>query len=70
MLDSSAVHQSARTACIHVADVHDRMPVVLKREDWSDWLDGPLDAAGLLCRPHPDLMIVERTAELWVRRAS
>jgi hypothetical protein len=25
-------------ACIHVAEVHDRMPVILKREDWGDWL--------------------------------
>ena len=56
-------------ACIHVADVHDRMPVILKREDWRDWLDGPPDHAGLLCRPYPELMVVERTAESWVRRA-
>ena len=55
-------------ACIHVADVHDRMPVILKRQDWADWLDGPPDAAGLLCRPYPDLMVVNRTADRWVRR--
>jgi putative SOS response-associated peptidase YedK len=24
-------------ACIQVADVHDRMPVILRREDWADW---------------------------------
>ena len=55
-------------ACIHVADVHDRMPVILKRADWADWLDGPPDAAGLLCRPYPELMAVGRTSEPWVRR--
>lgn len=55
-------------ACQHVAGVHDRMPVILKREDWGDWLDGPPDAAGLLCRPYPDRMVVERTADPWVRR--
>ena len=55
-------------ACTHVADVHDRMPVILRPEDWNDWLDGPPDAAGLLCRPYPDLMVISRTAELWVRR--
>jgi putative SOS response-associated peptidase YedK len=55
-------------ACIHVADVHDRMPVILKQQDWADWLDGPPDAAGLLCRPYPDLMVLNRTAEPWVRR--
>ena len=56
-------------ACVHVADVHDRMPVILKREDWRDWLDGPPDAAGLLCRPYPDLMVVNRTADPWSRRS-
>ena len=56
-------------ACQHVADVHSRMPVILRRADWGDWLDGPPDAAGLLCRPYPELMVVERTGESWVRRA-
>ena len=56
-------------ACVHVADVHDRMPVIMRREDWGDWLDGPPDAAGLLCRPYPELVVVERTGDLWVRRA-
>ena len=56
-------------ACLHVADVHDRMPVILKRADWRDWLDGAPDQAGLLCRPYPELMVKERTAESWVRRA-
>jgi putative SOS response-associated peptidase YedK len=55
-------------ACIHVADVHDRMPVILRRDDWADWLDGPPDAAELLCRPYPDLMVVNRTTDPWVRR--
>ena len=55
-------------ACQHVADVHDRMPVILRRDDWADWLDGAPDKAGLLCRPYPELMVCERTAESWVRR--
>lgn len=55
-------------ACIHVADVHDRMPVILRREDWADWLDGAPDDARLLCRPYPELMVVNRTADPWVRR--
>ena len=55
-------------ACQHVAGVHDRMPVILKRADWTDWLDGAPDAAGLLCRPYPELMVMERTSESWVRR--
>ena len=48
--------------------VHDRMPAILPREDWGDWLDGPPDAARLLCRPYELGMRVERTAETWVRR--
>ncbi len=57
-------------ACIHVADVHDRMPVILKRSDWGDWMDGAPDAAGLLCRPYPDLMVCDRTSDAWVRRTA
>jgi putative SOS response-associated peptidase YedK len=41
----------------HVVGVHNRMPVILKRADWADWLDGPPDAACLLCRPYPELMV-------------
>jgi putative SOS response-associated peptidase YedK len=55
-------------ACVHVADVHDRMPVILRRNDWPDWLDGPPDDVRLLCRPYPELMVVNRTADPWVRR--
>lgn len=58
------------SACIHVADVHDRMPVILKRDDWGDWLDGAPDKAKLLCRPYPDLMVVNRTTERWNQRAA
>lgn len=56
--------------------LHDRMPASLKREDWADWLGSEADSkdhrapddAGLLCRPYPELMVVERTGESWVRR--
>jgi putative SOS response-associated peptidase YedK len=63
-------------ACQHVAGVHDRMPVILRRADWADWLDGPPGSvadpqdhpAGLLCRPYPEQIAVERTPDPWVRR--
>ena len=55
-------------ACGHVAPVHDRMPAILPKSDWSDWLDGPPDAAGMLCRPYELGMTIERTSEAWVRR--
>jgi putative SOS response-associated peptidase YedK len=57
-------------ACIHVADVHDRMPVILRRDDWGDWLDGAPDDARLLCRPYPDLMVRKQTTDPWVRRSA
>ena len=57
-------------ACQHVADVHTRMPVILRPSDWSDWIDGPPDAAAILCRPYPDMMMRNRTDEPWVRRKS
>jgi putative SOS response-associated peptidase YedK len=55
-------------ACIHVEGIHDRTPVILRRQEWGNWLDGPPDAAGLLCRPYPDQMAVERSGEPWVQR--
>ena len=55
-------------ACIHVAEVHDRMPVILKSSDWADWLNGAPDAARLLCKPYPDLMVRDRSRDAWVRR--
>ena len=55
-------------ACGHAQPVHDRMPAILPPSDWADWLDGPPDAAGLLCRPYELAMTVERTGEAWMRR--
>jgi putative SOS response-associated peptidase YedK len=55
-------------ACAHVEGVHDRMPVILQRETWADWLDGPRDAAKLLCQPYTAGMTIRRTSDPWVRR--
>jgi putative SOS response-associated peptidase YedK len=55
-------------ACIHVAGVHDRMPVILAKEAWGGWLDGLADTARLLCEPYAEAMSVRRTDEPWVRR--
>jgi putative SOS response-associated peptidase YedK len=52
-------------ACAHVQGVHDRMPAILLPSDWKDWLEGPPDAAGLLCRPFEAAMTVDCTAERW-----
>lgn len=55
-------------ACAHVQGVHDRMPVILARDTWFDWLDGAPDDARLLCQPYPADMVVRRTDEPWVKR--
>ena len=55
-------------ACVHVAGVHDRMPVILARDTWADWLDGLPDAARLLCQPYPAEMVTRRTVDPWVKR--
>lgn len=54
-------------ACVHVADVHDRMPVVLQMDDWRHWVDGSPDEARALCQPYPAAMTVDRTTETWSR---
>jgi putative SOS response-associated peptidase YedK len=41
------------------------MPAILLPSDWKDWLEGPPDAAGLLCRPFEAAMTVDCTAERW-----
>ncbi len=54
-------------ACVHVADIHDRMPVVLQRDDWSTWVDAPPEEARELCRFYPAPMTIDRTSETWNR---
>lgn len=51
--------------CAQMADVHDRMPVVLARADWERWTQGsPADAFGL-CQTCSSELVVERTEESW-----
>lgn len=52
-------------ACIHVAGIHDRMPVILAPGDYATWVDGPADEARALCVPWGGEMTVERTAQRW-----
>jgi putative SOS response-associated peptidase YedK len=39
-----------------LADVHDRMPLLLAPERWTDWLDGGDEPAGLLAPPTAELL--------------
>ena len=39
--------------CVELAQVHDRMPVVLDREEWEQWLSPDSDPADLLALLNP-----------------
>jgi putative SOS response-associated peptidase YedK len=54
-------------ACVHVADVHDRMPVVLQGDDWSKWVEGAPDEARELRQPYLAATTVDHTDETWRR---
>jgi putative SOS response-associated peptidase YedK len=56
-------------ACIHVERVHDRMPVILRPDDWIRWTDAPSEDVRALCVPYPGEMAINRTADAWMRRA-
>ncbi len=48
-----------------MVDVHDRMPVILRREDWPEWVFGSPDAALALCQTWRGELAVVRTGERW-----
>ena len=56
--------------CAQMADVHDRMPVVLAQDDWEQWLSGAQAEAFALCQTCPSELLVERTPERWAARRS
>ena len=49
------------------AQVHDRMPVLLREDEYDQWQNGSPDQAKLLCRPWTDALVIDRTDELWRR---
>lgn len=51
--------------CSQMAEVHDRMPVILTRADWSTWLEAPADEALALCRTWEGALAVDQTREKW-----
>lgn len=53
--------------CPQMADVHDRMPVLLRRDEWSTWLDSDPSDAFALCRTWADPLSVDRTDQRWAR---
>ena len=53
-------------SCEQMAEVHDRMPVILPRETWGTWLDSPPEDAIALCQTWNGILSVEKTLERWV----
>ena len=53
-----------------MAEVHDRMPVLLLQDHWQRWLGGEPSEALALCQPWAGKLAVDRTAQRWVRGAS
>jgi putative SOS response-associated peptidase YedK len=53
-----------------IAPVHDRMPVLLHRDEYERWLHGDFDeAVAFQSRVFPsDLIEMEKTADLWVKK--
>ena len=50
----------------HMADVHDRMPVILEPGEWAQWTTGSLDDALALVRTMPGALIADHTQDRWV----
>lgn len=66
-----AVYSGVMTDCNEaIRPVHDRMPVLLQPDEYTDWLNGDFDTAvGFQQRCFPDALIeMVRTDELWVKR--
>ncbi|PKB25945.1 putative SOS response-associated peptidase YedK [Novosphingobium kunmingense] len=49
-----------------MADVHDRMPVILDPEEWHCWTHGSPDEAMALVRTWPEPLLAEHTRDRWV----
>ena len=48
-----------------MADVHDRMPVILRQQDWAGWAHGSTDEAFALCQTWPGPLVADHTDERW-----
>lgn len=53
-------------SCAQMVEEHDRMPVLLTRENWRDWTQGTANAALDLCRTSELALSVERTGDRWI----
>jgi putative SOS response-associated peptidase YedK len=51
----------------NAAKVHNRMPVIISKDDYEGWMQQPISEAIALCVPWTGLLSVERTDRLWAR---
>lgn len=55
-------------ACLEIAGIHDRMPVLLAPDQYGTWTEGSSQDALALCAPWPGPIAVDRTAQSWRMR--
>jgi len=55
-------------ACVDMAGIHDRMPVILAPGQQDHWLSGHAEDAFKLCQPYAGMLAIDRTNEPWVKR--
>lgn len=48
-----------------MAEVHDRMPVILARDSWETWTDGSIDHALDLCQTWRGPLLADHTGDRW-----
>ena len=48
-------------------DVHSRMPVLLRRQDYEGWVSGSPEDARALCKAWAGDLIIDRTDQPWVK---
>lgn len=53
--------------CPAMAEVHDRMPVILRPDQWELWVSGTPEEALELCRPWDDALSLDKTLEPWAK---
>lgn len=53
--------------CPAMAEIHDRMPVILKPDQWEVWAHGTPEQALELCCPWGGELSLDKTAEPWAK---
>jgi putative SOS response-associated peptidase YedK len=53
-----------------MAEVHDRMPVILRPKDWAGWVEGTPEQAFALCRTWAGELVADHTAERWAGKGA